>query len=105
LFDDNRLGLPDSAISFVTCISGIVETAGFRRRFERLAPSLQSQWRKMKNQLSNGIPRSAGFEKLKGFGENTFAVRLNANFRVHMRRTNDRWEAFEVGSHKEMWHG
>jgi plasmid maintenance system killer protein len=105
LFDDDRIGVPESAISFLTRIPGIVETDDFCRRFERLEPSLQSRWRKLKNQLADGIPRSARFEKLKGFGGNTFSMRLNDNFRVHVRRTNDQWEAFGVGSHKEMGHG
>jgi plasmid maintenance system killer protein len=105
VFDDDRLGIPESAISFLTCLPGIVETDSFCRKFDRLESSLQNRWTKLKNQLPDGIPRSARFEKLKGTAQNVFSVRLNDNFRVHLRQMEGGWEAFAVGSHKEMGHG
>jgi plasmid maintenance system killer protein len=105
VFDDQRLGIPESAISLIACIPGLIETDSFCRRFERLERSLQSRWQKLKHQLPDGIPRSARFEKLKGFEGNIFSMRLNDNFRVHLRQMNGAWEAFAVGSHKEMGHG
>lgn len=105
VFDDDRIGLPESAFSLIASIPSIVETDDFSRRFERLENSLQSRWRRLKSQLPDGIPRSARFEKIRSVDGSVFSMRLNDNFRVHVRQTNGRWEAFAVGSHKEMRHG
>ncbi|CAN5564723.1 hypothetical protein BH10CYA1_BH10CYA1_59820 [soil metagenome] len=105
--DHERIGMPYDALRLITQIplSNLIETTSFKKDFQKLDDSLKRRWNKLKQQMDSSIPRAARFEKMKGLREEIFAVRLNDNFRVHLRHANDHWEAIAVNDHKAMGHG
>ena len=107
IHDEGIVGLPEPALQLITRIPSVTETDGFRHQFARLGGPLQRRWERLKAVLRDGIPRSARFTKMKTAGENVYSLRLNDNFRVHVRlvKGSQDWEAFGVGSHAAMGHG
>ncbi|HZT33063.1 MAG TPA: hypothetical protein VFA33_24465 [Bryobacteraceae bacterium] len=106
IHDEARLGLPSSALRFITSMPQIAESDKFLRELRRLDPTLQRRWAGLRQQMATGIPRSARLEKMKGDKADLFSIRLNDNFRVHLQMVQaDNWEAVAVGSHKAMGHG
>lgn len=105
IHDETRIGLPVPAVRLITRICNIRETEQFQRRFARLDRSVQRSWAAMKQKLSGGVPRSARLEKMKGSKDDVFSVRVSDNFRVHLQPNgSERWNAVDIGSHKEMGH-
>lgn len=103
--DENLVGLPPSSVKLISriAIDTLVETAHFQKKLQKQEASMRVRWSKIKKAMDQGRVRSVGFEK---FADNIFSIRLNDNFRVHLRLLDsDVWEAFDVGSHKAMGHG
>lgn len=104
--DEGSVGLPNSAVRLILRMCNIREGDRFQRRLQRLDRSLQKRWAAMKQQLLATVPRSARLEKMRGASGDLFSVRLNDNFRVHLRmEAHEVWQAVDIGSHKEMGHG
>ena len=106
IHDEDRMGLPRSAVQLITRICNIRESERFHRRYQSLDRTVQRSWSAMKERLSAGVPRSARLEKMKGLPGDVFSVRIGDNFRVHLQPDGrEGWEAMDIGSHKEMGHG
>lgn len=106
IHDEKRIGLPASAVRLITRMCNIRESDRFQRGLRRLDLSLQKRWAGLKQKLSVAVPPSDRLEKLKGLPGGLFSVRLNDNFRVHLRmEEHEVWQAVDIGSHKEMGHG
>lgn len=103
IHNEDRFGIPQIGTNFILKIPTIVESESFQKTFRKLDLSLQKRWKKKKQQLAETIPRHPEFEKFA----DVFSLRLNDNYRVHLRPSNDMavWEAIAVGTHKEMGHG
>lgn len=107
--DHSSIGLSNPLIHFISRLPCIVESPSFISQFRQLDNSIQARWagkdneKGMKQKLVKGIPPSADFKKING----AFSARLNDNYRVHLRPLNGyaTWEAFSIGTHKEMRHG
>lgn len=100
-----RLGLD---ISLFRTLERIEETASFRRAHDKLDKPLRSLWAKRKLQLAQSTSlRSLDFKQWKPGGEDTYSVRLDGNYRAHLRRdrVQDVWYAMTIGNHKDMGHG
>jgi hypothetical protein len=108
LVDDSvRLGIPPAWLSCFYRLSAIEETEEFTKKLKKLAPPIQRAWMRSKERLSVAITSGADFKKWDKGGKDLFSVRINDNFRAHLRRREetDDWLAVEIGSHKEMGHG
>jgi len=107
LDDSQRWGIPAASARLIPAISQIIERPRFLDRLAGLDPSLRRRWERKKTELRVRLPRHPEFEKLKGTPSGLFSLRLNDNFRVHLRPLPGSvvWEAIEVGTHKELGHG
>lgn len=105
--DESRLGIPQISVQFLRCIQQIIETEAFTKKLAGLPENIIRRWHKKKEMLAVGIPRHPEFEKLHGRLDGLFSIRLNDNFRAHLRPvpSSQAWEAVAVGTHKEMGHG
>lgn len=105
--DSTRLGIPPGWLSFFSRLSAIEETGEFRKKLEMLASPIQRAWERTKQKLGIAITRGADFKKWDKGGNDLFSVRVNDNFRAHLRRRkeSDDWLAVAIGNHKEMGHG
>ncbi len=103
IHNEDRFGIPLIGTSFILKISTIVETEAFKKAYKKLDKSLRQRWEKKKKLLAETIPRHPEFEKFADL----YSLRLNDNYRVHLRPSNDMtvWEAIAVGTHKDMGHG
>lgn len=103
IHNEDRFGIPQIGTNFILKIPTIVETEAFQKACKKLDKSLRQRWEKKKRLLAETIPRHPEFEKFADL----FSLRLNDNYRVHLRPSNDMtvWEAIAVGTHKEMGHG
>jgi hypothetical protein len=66
--------------------------------------NVQEKWQLTKKKLiENRLLRGLNF---KPWGENSYSVRVDDNFRAHLRNQGGGvWEAYEIGPHKKMGHG
>lgn len=106
---DDQLGLGISPVSYsyLRSIPEIVETKKFQKMLNRSPDHVKNSWLQKRDSLKVAIPRHPEFEKLKGRLAGTFSIRLNDNFRAHLRPSLDQrvWEAVAIGPHKAMGHG
>jgi hypothetical protein len=105
--DSNRLGLPGGWLNLFSRLSAIEEAEDFRKKLKKLALPTQRAWKRTKEKLCNAITAGADFKQWSRGGNDLYSVRINDNFRAHLRRREetDDWLAVAIGSHKEMGHG
>ncbi len=105
--DSARLGIPPGWLSVFSRLSSIEETVEFRKTLETLTSPIQRAWERTKHKLGIAITAGVDFKKWDNGGNDLFSVRVNDNFRAHLRRRkeSDDWLAVAIGNHKEMGHG
>lgn len=105
--DGAMLGIPPGWLSFFSRLTAIDETEKFRDQFHSLSPPIQRAWVRVKERLKVAITRGADFKKWEQEGPDVYSVRVNDNFRAHLRHRNPPgdWLALKIGNHKEMGHG
>ena len=89
-------------------IRAINDTPTFRKSLRKLNPKYAKLWKKCKSKLSKDVGLSSvGFQRWRKGGPDCYSVRLDGNYRVHLRfdRSADYWFAEAVGDHKSMGHG
>ncbi|MCR5977782.1 hypothetical protein GDN83_08520 [Gordonia jinghuaiqii] len=95
-------------ISAFRTILEITETSGFTRSLRKLDKRLQKQWQIRKADLKRSTAlKSLDFKRWKPGGPNYYSVRVDSNFRAHLRYNPDEtvWAAEDIGNHKAMGHG
>jgi hypothetical protein len=107
---EDKLGILKSLdidLSFFETIAGIVESRSFLRSIGRLGSQMEAIWSRRKSDLARSVNlRGLGFERWKPGGDDCYSVRLDGNYRVHLRRDVDQgcWIAESVGAHRSMGH-
>lgn len=108
---DDKLGILKTLgidLPFFETITGIIESQSFLKAIDRLGPRIEAIWFRRKADLARSVKLNAlGFERWKPGGRDCYSVRLDGNFRAHLRRDLERqcWIAESVGDHKFMGHG
>lgn len=95
-------------IDFFETIVGIVESPSFSTSLPRLGREMVRAWDRRKADLARSVSLSGlGFQRWRPGGLNCYSVRLDGNFRVHLRlaRAENVWIAGSVGDHKSIGHG
>ena len=95
-------------ISFFDKVVELVETPAFRRALEKLDQRLQKQWTTRKVDLGRSTAlKSLDFKQWKKGGDGCYSVRVDGNYRAHLRydRETSVWLAEQIGNHKAMGHG
>ncbi|MET9202149.1 hypothetical protein [Gordonia sp. NPDC003585] len=95
-------------ISSFRAIASIVETAGFTKSLCKLDRRLQRQWQMRKDDLARSTDlRSLDFKRWKPGGKDCYSVRVDGNYRAHLRYNSSEftWAAEQIGDHKRMGHG
>lgn len=104
----NLQGLLGIRVSLFPAVTGIEETAAFRKKLKKVDVKRQRLWIKRKEQLGRSTALSSlDFKQWKLGGRDCYSVRVDGNYRVHLRhdRSDARWFAVEIGEHKRMGHG
>jgi hypothetical protein len=108
---DDKLGILKTLsidLSFFETITGIVESQSFLKAIDKLGSRIETIWLRRKDDLARSVNLNAlGFERWKPGGRDCYSIRLDGNFRVHLRRDVERecWIAESLGDHKFMGHG
>ena len=95
-------------VSFFEIITGIVESESFRKALARLGPQIEAKWQRRKADLGRSVNLNGlGFQRWRPGGADFYSVRVDGNFRVHLKRdaTRNAWTAEMIGDHKSMGHG
>lgn len=105
--DDHKLGLPPDAVRLVVRIPEVVEMPKFRKALKRMSPKVKKAWKNKKKLIKVQVPAAPRFEQLKGNMKGIFSLYVTENHRAHLKFDNEsnKWQAFEIGTHKEMDHG
>jgi hypothetical protein len=107
----DKLGLLQTLgvdVSFFEAIACITESQPFLKALAKLGATYAAKWQRRKADLARSINLNGlGFQRWKPGGSDCYSVRLDGNFRVHLRRnaTKDAWIAEQIGDHKSMGHG
>lgn len=99
-------GRPD--MFFIKRIEDLEETVGFKKELQRLPRVLVNKWTKTKQLLSQSVQvPGLDFKNWPKRGRSWFSVRVDQNFRAHLRfdDRNQNWIAEEIGNHAAMGHG
>ena len=89
-------------------IAGIVESRSFLHALSKAGQGMFRLWERRKGDLARSVSlNSLGFERWPPGGLDCYSVRLDGNFRAHLRRvrTDGTWIAESIGDHKSMGHG
>jgi len=89
-------------------ISRISESSSFLKALSRCDRRIQTMWYRRKADLARSVSlNSLGFQRWKPGGEGCYAVRIDSNYRAHLRhdRVNGSWIAEEIGDHGRTGHG
>lgn len=100
-----RLGIQ---ISYFGSVEIVKETTSFKRSLSKLDGRLQKIWLTRKRDLARSTAlKSLDFKQWKMDGRDVYSVRLDGNYRAHLRYDRDctTWYAERVGDHKAMRHG
>ena len=98
---------PSWAGYFAT-VSPIDETPKFQKMLTKLDGNIQRKWANVKVRLATDAQsrKNLDFKKWPKGGNNAWSVRVaDKNFRAHLRYAAECWEAYEIGTHKELGHG
>jgi len=92
-------------LDFFEKITGVVESLSFLRDLRRHGRELEGKWSRRKERLALSVGREV--ERWRSGGPNCYSVRIDDNFRAHLRRdaANGSWTAESIGDHKSMGHG
>jgi hypothetical protein len=95
-------------VSFFETITGIVEAQSFLKALAKLGGKVEARWQRRKVDLARSVHlNGVGFQRWKPGGTDCYSVRLDGNFRVHLKRDGMKncWIAEQIGDHKSMGHG
>jgi hypothetical protein len=92
-------------LDFFEKITGVVESLSFLRDLRRHGRELEGKWSRRKERLALSVDHEV--ERWRPGGPNCYPVRIDDNFRAHLRRdaANGSWTAESIGDHKSMGHG
>lgn len=98
----NALGI---GVDFFETITGVVESSSFVREMRKYGRQLEDKWNRRKERLSRAVGHEV--ERWRPGGPNFYSVRIDDNFRTHLRRDpgSGSWTAVSIGDHKSMGHG
>jgi hypothetical protein len=99
-----RLGI---GVDFFETISGIVGSRSFLGKLGKLGQDVARLWERRKADLARSVSLSSlGFEPWRPGGADCYSVRLDGNYRPHLRpeRSKSSWTAEAIGDHKSMGH-
>jgi hypothetical protein len=108
LDEDNLLERLGIGVSYFQTVEICEETESFRRSYSKLDGRLQKLWDARKSDLARSTAlKKLDFKQWKQDGADVYSVRLDGNFRAHVRYDRGRriWLAEKVGDHKAMRHG
>jgi hypothetical protein len=79
----------------------------FQNQLSKLGQEIRKAWERTKIRLQQAITPGADFKKWPPGGNNIYSVRINDNFRAHLKGApgEKNWVAISIGSHKNMGHG
>ncbi|MBB2769111.1 UNVERIFIED_ORG: plasmid maintenance system killer protein [Mycolicibacterium obuense] len=100
-----RLGI---GVSLFRAVEDVLETPKFRSALSKLDSQLQKLWSTRKADLARSTAlKSLDFKPWKKAGPDIYSVRVNGNYRAHLRHDRDErvWFAEAIGDHKAMGHG
>jgi len=95
-------------ITYFEMVKSIEETADFVKSYRKLDRRLQKLWTIRKQDLARSTAlKSLDFKQWKTEGSDVYSVRLDGNYRAHLRYDRGRttWYAEGIGNHKAMGHG
>lgn len=77
------------------------------KRLSTRFKSLSNQWAKTKDKLiESRLLRGLNFKPWPNDGKDCYSVRIDYNFRAHLKHLGSgNWNAYILGSHKELGHG
>lgn len=107
----DRLGILKTlgiGVDFFETITGVVESESFLRELSKLGQRMMRLWERRKADLARSVSlNSLGFERWAPGGVDCYSVRLDGNYRAHLRveRSKGSWIAEAIGDHKSMGHG
>jgi plasmid maintenance system killer protein len=104
----NLQGLLGIHVSFFSTVTAIEETAPFQKALKKLDKKRQRLWATRKEQLAQSTAlKSLEFKQWEKAGRDWYSVRVDGNYRVHLRhdRAASMWFAEKIGDHKAMGHG
>jgi hypothetical protein len=93
---------------FIQRIERLEETTAFRKELQRLPRVLETRWEKTKRLLSTSVQTPGlDFKNWPKRGRSWFSVRIDQNFRAHLRYEDKlkQWFAEEIGNHAAIGHG
>ncbi len=105
LVDDNEVFESTDSLRFYSKIESITETLSFQKQLNRLPIEIHRAWDRTRSKCSNQIVNSLDFKKWPKAGKNVWSVRVNASYRAHLAQDSKGWEAFAIGTHKQLDHG
>ncbi len=88
-------------------VQDVVETPVFSKSLSKLDKRLQKLWLSRKELLTLSTSfKSLDFKQWKAAGPDFYSVRVDGNFRAHLRYDHDKlcWFAEAIGNHKAMNH-
>ena len=100
----DRLGILKTlgiGVDFFEAIPSVVEPAAFLKELGKLGQRMMELWRRRKVDLARSVSLSSlGFERWKPGGVDCYSIRLDGNYRVHLRRVraDASWIAESVGA-------
>jgi hypothetical protein len=95
-------------ISYFRQILQLEETPSFQKAFNKLDIRIQKHWQRRKSALRSSTQLSSlDFQKWRKAGPDHYSVRVDGNYRAHLRydRSRSMWFAEAIGDHKTMGHG
>ncbi|MGH7156036.1 MAG: hypothetical protein ACREF3_19080, partial [Acetobacteraceae bacterium] len=107
----DRFGLRDALgihALFPFAIAHVDETEGFRKAIAKLGSWFRELWDKRKECLARSTAfNGLDFKRWPKAGPDMYSVRVDSNYRAHLRRDrgSGSWSAVAIGTHKEMGHG
>jgi hypothetical protein len=104
----NLRGLLGIQTSFFQAVTNLEETSAFQKALTKLDKGIQRIWIMRKEQLAHSTALSSlNFKQWKAAGPGYYSVRVDGNYRAHLRydRTTMTWFAESIGNHKAMGHG
>jgi hypothetical protein len=105
--DTKKYGVNSGWLEYLTSIPLIEENFSFQNQLSKLGQNIRKAWDRTKFRLQQQITPGADFKKWPPGGDNVYSVRINDNFRAHLKGVpgDKNWVAIGIGSHKNMGHG
>lgn len=94
-------------LEYFRAIEKIKETPQFLKELDDVDTRIRNTWEKRKALLARSTSFSSlDFQIWSKAGPDVYSVRVDGNFRVHLRREGqDQWSAIAIGNHKKLGHG